>query len=41
MAIKFEQLNLFAAIFGVFLVQIVILADHAIKIILSTRKKQV
>ncbi len=41
MAIKFEQLNLFAAIFGVFMVQIVILADHAIKIILSTRKKQV
>ncbi len=41
MAIKFEQLNLFAAIFGVFLVQIVILADHAIKIIFSIRKKQV
>ena len=41
MAIKFEQLNLFAAIFGIFLVQIVILADHTLKIIFSTRKKQV
>jgi hypothetical protein len=40
MAIKLEQLILFAAIVGIFLVQIVILADHAIKIILPTREKQ-
>ncbi|UCD88794.1 MAG: ATP synthase subunit I [Desulfobacterales bacterium] len=41
MAIKMDQLNLFAAIVGIFLVQIVILADHALKIIFSTREKQV
>ena len=41
MAIKFEQLNLVATIIGIFMVQIVILADHALKIILSTREKQV
>jgi hypothetical protein len=41
MSIKFEQLNLFATIVGIFMVQIVILADHALKIILSTREKQV
>ena len=40
MSIKFEQLNLVATIVGIFMVQIVILADHAFKIILSTRKKQ-
>ena len=40
-AIKLEQFNLFAVIFGIFLVQIVILADHALKIIFSTREKQV
>ena len=41
MSIKFEQLNLFATIVGIFMVQIVILADHALKIIFSTREKQV
>ena len=39
-AIKLEQFNLFAVIFGIFLVQIVILADYALKIIFSTREKQ-
>jgi len=41
LAIKLEQFNLFAVIFGIFLVQIVILADYALKIIFSTREKQV
>lgn len=36
-AVKFEQFNLFAAIFGIFMIQLVILADHLIRIIWSTR----
>ncbi len=41
MAIKFEQLNLFAAIFGIFLVQIVILADHFYQYISLACRKQI
>ena len=41
MAIKFDQLNLFAAIFGIFLVQIVILVDHFYQYIFLTRGKQI
>jgi asparagine N-glycosylation enzyme membrane subunit Stt3 len=36
-AINFKQFNLFAAIFGIFMIQIVILADHLLKIIWSNR----
>jgi hypothetical protein len=39
MAVKFEQFNLFAAIFGIFMIQLVILADHFFILISSTRKK--
>jgi hypothetical protein len=40
MAIKFDQLNLFAAIVGIFLVQIVILGDHLYQYIsLACRKR--
>lgn len=41
MAIKFDQLNLFATIFGIFLVQIVILVDHFYQYILLARGKQI
>lgn len=41
MAVKLEQFNLFSAIVGIFMVQLVILADHALAIIFSTREKQV
>lgn len=40
MAIKFEQFNLFTVIIGVFMIQLVILADHCFILISSTRKKQ-
>jgi len=40
MAIKFEQFNLFTVIIGIFMVQLVILADHCFILISSTRKKQ-
>ncbi len=40
MAIKLEQFNLFAVIFGIFLIQIVIMADHFYNCISSARKKQ-
>ena len=40
LAIKFEQFNLFSAIAGIFMVQLVILADHALTIIWPTREKQ-
>ena len=39
-AIKFEQINLFAVIIGIFLVQLVILADYLYRLILSTSRKQ-
>ncbi len=40
MSIKLEQFNLFAVIFGIFLVQIVIMADHFFSYISSARRKQ-
>ena len=41
LAIKFEQFNLFSVMIGIFMVQIVILADHVFGLISSTRGKQV
>jgi hypothetical protein len=41
MAVKFDQLNLFAAIFGIFLVQIVILGDHLYQYISLARRKRI
>jgi asparagine N-glycosylation enzyme membrane subunit Stt3 len=40
MAIKLEQFNLFGVIIGIFLIQIVIMADHFYNYISSARKKQ-
>jgi asparagine N-glycosylation enzyme membrane subunit Stt3 len=36
-AIKFEQFNLFAAIFGIFMIQALILGDHLLKLIWTNR----
>ena len=41
MAIKLEQYNLFSTIFGIFLIQFFILADHVFSHFSSTREKQV
>ena len=38
-AVKFEQFNLVAAIVGLFMIQIVILSDHLVKLISSIRNK--
>ena len=38
MAVKFEQFNLYAVIFGIFLIQLFIIADHVLSYISSTRK---
>jgi len=40
-ALKFEQLNLVAAILGIFMIQFVILSDHLLALIPSLRKKQI
>ncbi|UCE54721.1 MAG: ATP synthase subunit I [Desulfobacterales bacterium] len=40
-AINFKQFNLFGAIFGIFMIQFIILADHLLKIITSTPEKHV
>ncbi len=40
-AIKFEQLNLVAAILGIFMIQLVILAEHILTLIPSIRRKQI
>jgi hypothetical protein len=40
MAIKLEQFNLFAVIFGIFTVQLVILADHFFNYIFLARRKE-
>jgi len=40
LAIKFEQFNLFSAIAGIFMIQLVILVDHVITIISPSREKQ-
>ena len=39
-ALKFEQLNLVATILGIFLIQLVILAEHLLTLIPSWRNKQ-
>jgi len=39
MAIKLEQFNLFAVIFGIFMIQFVIFTDYLFNLILSTRRK--
>lgn len=41
LAIKIDQLNLFAAIVGIFLVQIVILGDHFYQYISFSRRKRI
>jgi hypothetical protein len=40
-AVKYEQFNLVAAILGIFMIQLVILAEHVITLIPAMRKKQV
>ena len=40
-AVKYEQFNLAAAILGIFMIQLVILAEHALSFIPAMRKKQV
>jgi hypothetical protein len=40
-ALKFEQLNLIAAILGIFMIQFVILAEHLLTFIPALRKKQI
>jgi hypothetical protein len=40
-AIKFEQFNLVAAILGIFMIQLVILAEHILTLIPSIRGKQI
>ena len=39
-AIKFDQYNLISVIFGIFMVQLFILADHFFSFITSIRRKQ-
>lgn len=38
LAIKFEQFDLPAAIFGIFMIQVVILADHLLKLVTSKQQ---
>lgn len=40
-AIKFDQYNFIAVVFGIFMVQFVILGDHLLSLIASRRDKQV
>ena len=40
MAVKLEQFHLFSVIAGIFMVQVMILGDHALTIILPNRGKQ-
>ena len=40
-AVKFEQFNLIATILGIFMIQLVILAEHALTLIPTMRKKQI
>lgn len=39
-AVKFEQYNFISVIFGIFMIQFFILADHFKSLITATRKKQ-
>ena len=40
-AVKFEQYNFISVIFGIFMIQLFILADHFVILITASRKKQV
>lgn len=40
-AVKYEQFNLVATILGIFMIQIVILAEHVLTLIPAMRKKQI
>ena len=40
-AIKFDQYNFIAVVFGIFMIQFIILADHLFSLIASRREKQV
>ena len=40
LAVKIEQFNLFSTILGIFMIQVVILADHMIQVFSSTLRKQ-
>jgi hypothetical protein len=40
-AVKYEQFNLVAAVLGIFMIQLVILAEHALTLIPAMRKKQI
>jgi hypothetical protein len=40
-AVKYEQFNLVAAILGIFMIQLVILAEHVLTLIPNIRKKQI
>ena len=40
MAVKFDQFDLVAAVIGLFMIQLVILADHFLKLIISIRNKE-
>jgi hypothetical protein len=40
-AIKFDQYNFIAVVFGIFMIQFVILGDHLVNLIASRRDKQV
>ena len=39
-AVRYEQFNLVAAILGIFIIQLVILAEHVLTLIPAMRKKQ-
>jgi asparagine N-glycosylation enzyme membrane subunit Stt3 len=39
-AVKFEQYNFISVIFGIFMIQLFILADHFVSFITAARKKQ-
>ena len=40
-AVKYEQFNLVAAILGIFMIQLVILAEHVLTFIPNIRRKQI
>jgi hypothetical protein len=40
-AVKTEQFNLVAAVLGIFMIQLVILAEHVLTLIPTVRKKQI
>ena len=40
-AVKYEQFNLVATILGIFIIQLVIMAEHALALIPAVRKKQI